>query len=61
MNDGKTIVWRVYSKTPFWDVIQPRIVRDYFYEGRVFGNGDYLFRKQATAAAFFCMIQLRGW
>ncbi|HOI91773.1 MAG TPA: hypothetical protein PLK28_14820 [Candidatus Rifleibacterium sp.] len=45
MNDGKTIVWRVYSKTPFWDVIQPRIVRDYFYEGRVFGDGDYLFKE----------------
>ena len=45
MNDGKTIVWRVSSKTPFWDVIQPRMVRDYYSEGRFFGNGDYLFEE----------------
>ncbi len=45
MNDGKTIVWRVSSKTPAWDVIQPRMVRDYYSEGRFFGNGDYLFEE----------------
>lgn len=45
MNDGKTILWRVYSKTPSWDVIQPRMIRDYYSEGRFFGNSDYLFEE----------------
>ncbi len=44
MNDGKTILWRVYSKAPFWDVIQPRIIKNYYNDGRFLGDGDNWFR-----------------
>lgn len=47
MNDGKTILWSVHSKVPFWDVIQPRIIRPYLNERRLFGDGDYLFKESS--------------
>ena len=47
MNHGKTILWRVFSKAPAWDVVQPRIIKNYYNDGRFLGDGDYWFETPA--------------